>query len=289
MAKDMFSGNLDVSSILNTIKQVAAEAKNGAKSTDELTSAIEKAKRAIKELTEAEKKLSDAQMVTQQLKELKDTVLQLQNAMGKTSNQTKNLNTKLSSMKDAVQATGLKWKDFSENFTKVSEKFNSAGNSIIKYSDNLNKTVTITSKVVNGEKTYSATLDKSNKIKQKAAKAEKQVGEEVQKTTKHIKNQAFATDNWAYNWSKAMQSFLTYNTVTQFFNTIMNGIRDMIEEVKDLDASLTELQKVTDLEGESLSKFVSDAYEAGKTVAKTGTEMIDAATAFAKAGYKDEA
>lgn len=122
-----------------------------------------------------------------------------------------------------------------------------------------------------------------------AIKSAKQFNTELENTTKHIKNQSFATDNWVYNWSKAMQSFLTYNTVTQFFNTVMNGIKDMVEQVKDLDKSLVELQKVTDLEGESLNKFVKEAYDAGKTVAKTGTEMIDAATSFAKAGYKDNA
>jgi len=118
-----------------------------------------------------------------------------------------------------------------------------------------------------------------------ASKSVNTLNNNLEKTTKHIKNQAFATDSWAYNWSKAMQSFLTYNTVTQFFNTVMNGIRDMIDQVKELDAALVELQKVTDLEGEALDKFVDKAYEAGETVAKTGTEMIEAATAFAKAGY----
>ena len=132
-------------------------------------------------------------------------------------------------------------------------------------------------------------LSKTGDSAKKAAKGVNELNQSLEKTTKNMKNQAFATDNWAYNWSKAMQSFLTYNTVTQFFNTVMNGIRDMIEEVKDLDVSLTELQKVTDLEGESLSKFVDEAYRAGETVAKTGTEMVDAATAFAKAGYKDNA
>lgn len=118
-----------------------------------------------------------------------------------------------------------------------------------------------------------------------ASKSVNTLNSNLEKTTKHIKNQAFATDNWAYNWSKAMQSFLTYNTVTQFFNTVMNGIRDMIDQVKELDDALVELQKVTDLEGESLDKFVDKAYKAGEAVAKTGTEMIEAATAFAKAGY----
>lgn len=121
-----------------------------------------------------------------------------------------------------------------------------------------------------------------------ASKGVDKLNQNLDKTNKHIKNQTFATDNWAYNWSKAMQSFLTYNTVTQFFNTVSNGIQDMIMNVKELDDSLTELKKVTDLEGESLNKFVKEAYSTGESVAKTGKEMIDAATSFAKAGYGED-
>ena len=121
-----------------------------------------------------------------------------------------------------------------------------------------------------------------------ASKGVDKLNQNLDKTNKHLKNQTFATDNWAYNWSKAMQSFLTYNTVTQFFNTVSNGIQDMIMNVKELDDSLTELKKVTDLEGESLNKFVKEAYSTGESVAKTGKEMIDAATSFAKAGYGED-
>lgn len=110
----------------------------------------------------------------------------------------------------------------------------------------------------------------------------------IENTEKKIKNANFATSNWAYNWSKAMQSFLTYNTVTQVFNQTVQAIQDMVTQVKELDDALTELKKVTDLEGESLEKFVERAYESGREVAKTGTEMVEAATEFAKAGYDEE-
>lgn len=118
-----------------------------------------------------------------------------------------------------------------------------------------------------------------------ASKSVDTLNNNLEKTTKHLKNQTFATESWAYNWSKAMQSFLTYTTVTQFFNTVQNGIKDMINQVKELDDSLIELQKVTDLEGASLERFIDKAYTAGEAVAKTGREMIEAATAFAKSGY----
>lgn len=121
-----------------------------------------------------------------------------------------------------------------------------------------------------------------------ATKGAKNFNKELERTTRHIKNQTFATDNWVYNWSKAMQSFLTYNTVTQFFNTVSNGIKDMIRQVKELDDALTEFKKVSDLSGESLERYIDKAYKMGEVVAKTGTEMIEAATSFKKSGYTDE-
>ena len=131
-------------------------------------------------------------------------------------------------------------------------------------------------------------LNKTGDNAKTAARGVEKLNQNLEKTTKHIKNQSFATDNWAYNWSKAMQSFLTYNTVTQFFNTVSNGIKDMINQVKELDDALTEFKKVSDLSGESLERYVDQAYEMGKAVAKTGTEMIEAATSFKKSGYMDE-
>ena len=121
-----------------------------------------------------------------------------------------------------------------------------------------------------------------------ATKGTKEFNKELEQTTKRIKNQSFATDNWVYNWSKAMQSFLTYNTVTQFFNTVSDGIKDMIGQVKELDDALTEFKKVSDLSGESLDRYVDKAYNMGATVPKTGTEMIEAATSFKKSGYTDD-
>lgn len=95
-------------------------------------------------------------------------------------------------------------------------------------------------------------------------------------------------DKWKYSWSKAFQSFTTYMSVTTVFYQIIHTIKDMVSEVTELDGALVELKKVTDLEGESLKKFTREAYDAGVNVAKTGTEMVEAATSFAKAGYNED-
>ena len=119
---------------------------------------------------------------------------------------------------------------------------------------------------------------------QKVSKADKQL-KSFNDTAKKGQKQA---DKWNYSWSKAFQSFTTYMSVTTVFYQTIHTIRDMIDEVTELDSALVELKKVTDLEGESLKKFTKEAYEAGANVAKTGTEMVEAATSFAKAGYNKD-
>ena len=119
---------------------------------------------------------------------------------------------------------------------------------------------------------------------QKVSKANKQLAS-LNATAKEGKKQA---EKWQYSWTKAFQSFTTYMSVTTVFYQTIHTIRDMIDEVTELDSALVELKKVTDLEGESLKKFTKEAYEAGANVAKTGTEMVEAATSFAKAGYNKD-
>ena len=119
---------------------------------------------------------------------------------------------------------------------------------------------------------------------QKVSKANKQL-KSLNDTAKEGKKQA---DKWQYSWSKAFQSFTTYMSVTTVFYQTVHAIRDMINEVVELDGALVELKKVTDLEGASLQIFTKEAYEAGANVAKTGTEMVEAATSFAKAGYSED-
>lgn len=119
---------------------------------------------------------------------------------------------------------------------------------------------------------------------QKVSKADKEL-KKLNSTAAEGKKHA---DKWNYSWSKAFQSFTTYMSVTTVFYQTIHTIKDMINEVTELDGALVELKKVTDLEGESLQRFTKEAYAAGENVAKTGTEMVEAATSFAKAGYSED-
>ena len=65
----------------------------------------------------------------------------------------------------------------------------------------------------------------------------------------------------------------------------IRGIKSMVNEVKSVDSSLVELQKVTSLTGQSLDQFVDKAYKVGEGLGRTGQDVVDAVTTFSRAGY----
>ena len=162
-----------------------------------------------------------------------------------------------------LKKLGVSMQDFNGNVLSTKTTFDTT---TTRYTDNAGKMLTVTEKLINGQKMYKASLKEVNNA---------------------IETNAKQADHWKYSWSKAFQSFTTYMSVTTVFYQIINTTKQMIQEVTDLDSALVELQKVSTLTGDSLQQFVSDAYEAAEGVAKTGTEMINAATEFSKAGYDD--
>ena len=166
------------------------------------------------------------------------------------------LNTQLDKLK-------INMSEFQNNMLSTSSTFDTT---TTRYTNNAGKILTIQEKMIAGEKKYKLSL--------------KEVGNAVETNAKQA-------NKWQYSWSRAFQSFTTYMSVTTVFYQIINTTKDMIQEVTDLDSALIELQKVTDLTGASLKNFTQGAYDAAEAVAKTGTEMVEAATEFAKAGYDE--
>ena len=141
------------------------------------------------------------------------------------------------------------------------------------------------------EATVKRNVQQVNQLTKEYSKQKKILDENVdvyRKLTAQIKNQGGWMLNLKDSWMKAIRSFTTYMSVTTVFYQGVHAIKSMVSEVKNLDDSLTEFKKVSDLAGDSLDRYVKKAYEAGETIAKTGREMIDAATEFKKSGYTDD-
>lgn len=78
---------------------------------------------------------------------------------------------------------------------------------------------------------------------------------------------------------------LKYQLAYEIIQKTVDAVKAMTQAVSDLDKNLTEFNKVADLSSEQLSSFADKAYDAADKIGRTGTDMIEAATEFKRAGY----
>lgn len=80
---------------------------------------------------------------------------------------------------------------------------------------------------------------------------------------------------------------LTYQMANKIYQMSKEAIGAMVEQVAAIDKSLTEFKKVSDLRGSGLDAYVKQLGESGQIVARTTSDMIDAATMFKKSGFTE--
>lgn len=105
--------------------------------------------------------------------------------------------------------------------------------------------------------------------------------QETQKSTSKLK--AFGNETLSVS-----KKVIQFGAVTAVIRGVTSGMADMVQNVFELDAALTEFKKVSDLSGKGLERYTDQAYRTGREVAKTGSEMIQAATEFKKSGFNDQ-
>ena len=79
-----------------------------------------------------------------------------------------------------------------------------------------------------------------------------------------------------------------FNTINLIYDGIINKTSEAIQITNDFDAAMTEFKKVTDTSNLSLSDYTNTLGEYGEAVARTQTQMLEAATEFSKSGYNAE-
>ena len=107
----------------------------------------------------------------------------------------------------------------------------------------------------------------------------------LSETTRQTQSLAQASDNAN---TAAGELILTYQVANQIFHASVEAISSMVEQVYELDSAITEFKKVSDLQGQSLSKYVDNLSQMGLQVARTGSEMVMAAGQFRKSGFNDK-
>ena len=96
---------------------------------------------------------------------------------------------------------------------------------------------------------------------------------------------ASAGESYSRGLFGAIKERAKYSIANTLIYGSINAMKDMVANVRELDKAQVELRKVTNLSGQSLKDFTNEAYQMGSKVAKTGTEIVQASTEFAKMGY----
>ena len=104
----------------------------------------------------------------------------------------------------------------------------------------------------------------------------------------HVRAAGADTRNFGDELKNALAKFGIWMSAGTILMQGIRRIKDMVNAVKELDTALVEFNKIADLSSEELVKFTDRAFEAGKALARTGTEVLAASAIWKQAGYTVE-
>ena len=125
------------------------------------------------------------------------------------------------------------------------------------------------------------TVETLNQNGQQVAPTIRTVSDNIQKTSNSANKLGTSFGNAIAQLAKFYLASLPIRAITK-------AISEATESIKNFDAAITEMGKVTEYNGEQLRQYTKDLGNLGKEVARTRTEMTEAATGWLKAGYSEE-
>lgn len=80
---------------------------------------------------------------------------------------------------------------------------------------------------------------------------------------------------------------LQYVSLRMIINKVVSEFRDALNTMKEVDSELVTIQKTTGYTGERLDQLTESAYNLASAYGRTATEILNAASVYARAGFKD--
>ncbi len=144
----------------------------------------------------------------------------------------------------------------------------------IQFADNYSK-VTFTIKNGNGEV-------------EKLTASFNQAGNAINASAKNMGKASSTLGSFFSNVKKKSGEILTYFTGANMVYKTVAQIKQGITYVREIDAALTELKKVTDETDESYKRFLQDASKTAGQIGSTVKDFTNATADFARLGYNIE-
>lgn len=106
-------------------------------------------------------------------------------------------------------------------------------------------------------------------------------------SVKDFEIEAKKASNTTNAFSDTFKRFLRYYSFYDILQLAKRGFRELVTEVKALDDSLLEVNKIINLSDSEMRKFVKTSYDMGDSISRTGRDMIDATANIVKSGINN--
>lgn len=129
------------------------------------------------------------------------------------------------------------------------------------------------------------TYDKKIKSKMFTQENSNQMSKDWSELKKYIQDTGLETDKLSVKLKKLFEVNIKSQLANQVINAFQQGLRQVYQNVVDIDSAMTELKKVTDETSGAYSKFLSEAGDRAKAVGSTVSDIVNATADYARLGY----
>lgn len=129
------------------------------------------------------------------------------------------------------------------------------------------------------------TYDEKIKSKMFTQENSNQMSKDWSELKKYIQDAGLETDKLSVKLEKLFEVNIKSQLANQVINAFQQGLRQVYQNVVDIDSAMTELKKVTDETSGAYSKFLSEAGDRAKAVGSTVSNIVNATADYARLGY----
>lgn len=109
--------------------------------------------------------------------------------------------------------------------------------------------------------------------------------QELQVFQAQMKATGQATETFGNKMKRFFKEFTQWFSASQVIMTAIQGIKNMISTVTEIDTATTELKKVTNETGTAYEQFSERAEQSAKKLKTTITDIVDATSGWSRLGY----
>lgn len=196
------------------------------------------------------------------------------------------LNIKVRQTTSSVRILNTQMRDFRnvESWQKSMQNTLYTANRYFNNNSKISENVEAYSKFFDFFSTYNKKIENEEFTQDNAV----QMSKDWSELKRYIQDTGLETDKLSVKLKKLFEVNIKSQLANQVINAVQQGLRQMYQNVVDIDTAMTELKKVTDETSGTYDKFLSNAGERAKSLGVSVSDIVNATSDFARLGYNLE-